>query len=87
MAANMDPDSEVIFKEKEKEKGIKEEGTTEDATIRFDFRASTPAIPVASQPGRGTEGRAGEGEEHRRVELKKFSLRPEEFDGKVNFEG
>ena len=54
MATNMDPDSEVIFKEKEEEKGIKGEGTTEDATIRFDFRASTLAIPAMTQP----EGRA-----------------------------
>ena len=91
MATHMDPDYEVIFKEKEEEKGIKEEGTTEttaqDATIRFDFRASTPAIPVATQPERETEGRAGEGEEHRRVELRKFSLRSEKFDGKVDFKG
>ena len=69
MATHMDPDSEVIFKEKEEEKGIKEEGTTEtaaqEATIRFDFWASTPARPVAAQPERGTEVRAGEGEEHR----------------------
>ena len=91
MATHMDPDSEVIFKEKEEEKGIKEAGTIEtagqDATIRFDFRASTPAIPVAPQPERGTEGRAGEGEEHRRVKLRNFSLRPQKFDGKVDFEG
>ena len=52
----MDPD----FKEKEEERGIKEEGTTEDATIRLDFRASTPAIPAASQSEQGTEGRAKE---------------------------
>ena len=87
MATNMDPDSEVIFKEKEEKKGIKEEGTTEDATILFEFQASTLAIPVTSQPERGKEGQAGEGEEHRRVELKKFSLRPEKYDRKVNFEG
>ena len=29
----------------------------------------------------------GDGEKQRRVELKKFSLRPEKYDGKVNFEG
>ena len=69
----MDPDSEVILKEKVEEKEIKGEGTTEDATIRFDFRVSTPATPP---PGRGTEARTGDGEEQRWVELKKFSLRP-----------
>ena len=76
-----------MSKEKEEEKGIKKEGTVEDATIRVVFRASTPAIPAASQPVRGMEGQAGGGEEHRRVELKKLSLRPEKYDGKVDFEG
>ena len=51
IATHMDPDSEVMFKEKKEAKGIKEEGTTEtaaqDATIQFDFRASMPAIPIA----------------------------------------
>ena len=72
MATNMDMDLEVIFKEKVEEEEIKGEGATEDNTIRFDFRALTPATPP---PGRGTEARTGDGEEHRRVE------------GKVDFEG
>ena len=38
-------------------------------------------------PGRGTEARTGNGEEHRRVEVKKFSLQPEKYDRKVDFEG
>ena len=46
----------------------------DDANIWFDFRASTPATPP---PGRGAEAQGGDGEEQRRVELKKFSLRPE----------
>ena len=41
------------------------------ATLQFDSRASTPAtLP----PGRGTEHRGGDGEEQRKIELKKFSL-------------
>ena len=56
----------------------------DDATLRFDFRASTPAT---SPPGRGAEHRGGVGEEQRRIELKKFSLRPEKYDGKGDFEG
>ena len=49
------------------------EGTPEDATIQFDFRASTPAtLPLP----RESEGRTNAGED-RRVELKKFSLRLE----------
>ena len=43
MAPGMDVDSEVLFKEKQEEKGIKAETAVDDATIRFDFRASTPA--------------------------------------------
>ena len=38
-------------------------------------------------PGRGMEARTGNGEEHRRVEVKKFSLQPEKYDRKVDFEG
>ena len=56
----------------------------DDATLRFDFRASTP---TTSPPGRGAEHRGGDGEEQRRIELKKFSLRPEKYDGKCDFEG
>ena len=55
-----------------------------DATIRFDFRASTLATPSL---GRGMEARGGDGEEQYRVELKKFSLRPKKYDGKGDFEG
>ena len=68
MATSMDADSEVLFKEKREEKGMKAETAVDDATIRFDFRASTPATPP---PGRGTEAQGGDGEEQRRVELKK----------------
>ena len=60
------------------------EGAPEDATIRFDFRASIPATP---SPGRGTEDRTSKGGEDRRVELKKINLLPEKYDGKVDFEG
>ena len=52
MATSMDADSEVLFKEKREEKGVKAETAVDYATIRFDFRASTPATPP---PGRGTE--------------------------------
>ena len=69
----MDANSEVLFKEKREEKGIK-----------FVIRASTPAMPP---PGRGTKVRGGNGEEQRRVELKKFSLRPKKYDGKGNLLG
>ena len=74
MATSMDADSEVHFKEKREEKGVKAETAVDDATIRFDFRASTPATPPQ---GQGTEAPGGDGEEQRRVELKKFSLRPD----------
>ena len=85
---NMDQDSEVIFKEKIDEKGIKLEGSADDVIIPFDFSASTPATPAT---GGGTEGRLAEDrtEDTRRsgVELIKFSLQPEKFDGKGDFEG
>ena len=84
MAKSMDADSEVFFKEKREEKGVKAGTAVEDVTIRFDFRASTLATPPL---GRGTEARGGDGEEQRRVELKKFSLMPEKYDGKGDFEG
>ena len=83
MATAMDSDSEVHFKEKLEEEGVKAETASENATIRFDFRASTPAM---SPLGGGPEARTGDGEE-RRVELKKFSLHHEKYDGKVDFEG
>ena len=37
MATSMEADSEVLFKEKREEKGVK----TDTATLRFDFMAST----------------------------------------------
>ena len=84
MATSMEGDSEVHFKEKREGKGVKTETAVDDATLQFEFRASTPA---ASPSGGGAEHRGGDGEEPRRIELKKFSLRPEKYDGKVDFEG
>ena len=84
MATSMEADSEVLFKEKCEGKGVKAETAVDDATLRFDFRASTLAT---SPPARGVEHRGGDGEEQRRIELKKFSLRPEKYDRKGNFEG
>ena len=84
MATSMEADSEVHFKERQEGKGVKTETAVDDATLQFEFRASTPA---ASPSGRGAEHRGGDGEEPRRIELKKFSLRPEKYDGKVDFEG
>ena len=73
-------------------RGIKSEGSTDEATIRFDFRASTLAIlAILAIPvtGRGAKERAAEDwvKHLKRVELKKFSLWPEKSDGKGNFEG
>ena len=84
MATTMDSDSEVHLKEKLEEEGVKAEAASENATIRFDFPASTPAT---SPSGRGPKAWVGVGEEQRRVELKKFRLRPEKYDRKVDFEG
>ena len=84
MATSMEGNSEVLFKEKREGNGVKTETAVDDATLQFDFRASTPAT---SPPGRGAEHRGWDGEEHRRIELKKFSLRPEKYDGKGDFEG
>ena len=84
MATSMESDSEVHFKERQEGKGVKTETAGDDATLQFEFRASTPA---ASPSGRGAEHRGGDAEEPRRIELKKFSLRPEKYDGKVDFEG
>ena len=80
----MEADSEVLFKEKREGKGVKAETAVDDATLWFDFRASIPATPP---PGLGAERRGGDGEEQQRIELKKFSLRPEKYDGKGDFEG
>ena len=52
MATSMEADSEVLFKEKREGKGVKAETAVDNATLRFDFRASTPAT---SPPGRGAE--------------------------------
>ena len=84
MATSMEADSEVHFKERQEGKGVKTETAVDNATLQFEFRASTPA---ASPSGRGAEHRGGDAEEPRRIELKKFSLRPEKYDGKVDFEG
>ena len=84
MATSMEADSEVHFKERQEGKGVKTETAGDDATLQFEFRASTPA---ASPSGRGAEHRGGDAEEPRRIELKKFSLRPEKYDAKVDFEG
>ena len=84
MATSMEADSEVLFKEKREGKGVKTETAVDDATLRSDFRASTA---TKSPPGRGKEHRGGDGEDQRRIELKKFSLRPEKYDGKGDFEG
>ena len=84
MATSMEADSEVLFREKREGKGVKAETAVDGATIRFDFRASTPAT---SPPGRGAEHPGGDGEEQPRIKLKKFSLRPKKYDGKGDFEG
>ena len=84
MATSMEADSEVLFKEKQGGQGVKAETAMDEATLRFDFRASTPAT---SPLGRGAEHRGADGEEQRRIELKKFRLRPEKYDGKGDFEG
>ena len=84
MATSMEADSEVLFKEKREGKGVKTETAVDNATLRFDFRASTPAT---WPPGRGAEHRGGDGEDQRRIELKKFSLRPEKYDGKATSKG
>ena len=84
MATSMEADSEVLFKEKREGKGVKAETAVDDATLRFDFRASTSAT---QHPGRGVEHRGGDAEEQQRIELKKFSLRPEKYDRKGDFEG
>ena len=84
MATSMEADSEVHFKVRQEGKGVKTETAVDNATLEFEFRASTPA---ASPSRRGAEHRGGDAEEPRRIELKKFSLRPEKYDGKVDFEG
>ena len=83
MATAMDSDSQVHFKEKLEKEGVKAETASKNATIRFNFWASTPA---ASPPARGLEARTGDGEE-RLVELTKFSRCPKKYDGKVDIEG
>ena len=59
-ATAMDSYSEVHFKEKLEEKGVKAETPSENATIWFNFWASTPAM---SCPGQGPEARTGNGED------------------------
>ena len=60
MATTLDSDFEVHLKERLEEEGVKAEAASENATIRFDFRASTPAT---SPSGLGWEARVGDGEE------------------------
>ena len=73
MATAIDSNSEVHFKEKLEEEGVQAEAASENATIRFDFRASTPATSLRTgSPCRGRRGTAG---------------RAEKYDGKVYFEG
>ena len=84
MAMSMEADSQVLLKEKREGKGVKTETAVDDATLRFHFRASTPAT---SAPERGAEHQGGDGEEQRRIELKKFSLRSEKYYRKGDFEG
>ena len=57
MATSMEADSEVLFKEKREGKGVKTETAVDDATLRFDFRASTPATSPRT-PRRGRQGAA-----------------------------
>ena len=57
MATSMEADSEVLFKEKREGKGVKTETAMDEATLQFDFRASTPAT---SARGRGAEHRGGD---------------------------
>ena len=58
MATSMEADSEVLFKEKREEKGVKAETAGDEATLRFDLRASTPATPRSPKAGtaRNSEG-------------------------------
>ena len=84
MATSMEADSEVHFKEKREGKGVKTETAVDDATLQFEFRASTPA---ASPPGRGEEHRGEDDKEHRRIELKKFSLRLRSTTAKATSRG
>ena len=57
MATSMEADSEVLFKEKGEGKGVKVETAVDNATLRFDFRASTPATGSRA-PRRGRRGAA-----------------------------
>ena len=56
MATSMEADSEVLFKEKREGKGVKTETAVDDATLQFDFRASTPATSPGRAPRRGRRG-------------------------------
>ena len=84
IATTMEADSEVLFKEKTGGKGC-EDG---DSCGRRHPPVRLQGINASHvAPGQGAEHRGGDGEEHRRIELKKFSLRPEKYDGKGDFEG
>ena len=60
MATSMGAETELLIKEKREEKGVKAETAVDDATHRFDYRASTPATPPPGQgsgaPRRGRRG-------------------------------
>ena len=51
MATSMEADSEVHFKEKREGKGVKTETAVDDATLQFEFRASTPAESPSGRRG------------------------------------
>ena len=56
MATSMEADSEVHFKEKREGKGVKTETAVDDATLQFEFRASTPAASRGVAPRQGWRG-------------------------------
>ena len=57
MATSMEADSEVLFQKKREGKGVKAETAVDDTTLRFNFRALTPATSSGT-PGRGQRGAA-----------------------------
>ena len=54
MATSMEADSEVHFKERQEGKGVKTETAVDDATLQFEFRASTLAVRPRDE-GQSTE--------------------------------
>ena len=57
-----------------------------DSDSEVIFREKAEEKGIIPQ-GQGTEAQTGDGEQHRRVNLKKFSLRLEKYDWKGYFEG